>query len=47
MAFDTKLTKLEGNIDYEKLKKKILLTLLFRSSIILYLWATLQSFYFN
>ena len=41
MAFDTKLTKLEGNIDYEKLKKKILLTLLFRSSIILYLWATL------
>ena len=22
MAFDTKLTKLEGNIDYEKLKKK-------------------------
>lgn len=41
MAFDTKLTKLEGNIDYEKLKKNILLTLLFRSSIILYLWATL------
>lgn len=41
MAFDTKLTKLEGNIDYEKLKNKILLTLLFRSSIILYLWATL------
>lgn len=41
MAFDTKLTKLEGNIDHEKLKKKILLTLLFRSSIILYLWATL------
>lgn len=41
MAFDTRLTKLEGNIDYEKLKKKILLTLLFRSSIILYLWATL------
>lgn len=40
MVFDTKLTKLEGNIDYEKLKKKILLTL-FRSSIILYLWATL------
>ena len=46
MAFDTKLTKLEGNIDYEK-KNKVLLTLLFRSSIILYLWATLQSFYFN
>ena len=41
MAFDTKITKLEGNIDYEKLKNKILLTLLFRSSIILYLWATL------
>lgn len=41
MAFDTKLTKLEGNIDYEKLKNKVLLTLLFRSSIILYLWATL------
>lgn len=41
MAFDTRLTKLEGNIDYEKLKNKILLTLLFRSSIILYLWATL------
>ena len=41
MALDTKLTKLEGNIDYEKLKKKILLTLLFRSSITLYLWVTL------